>query len=186
MAIGTLVYVAFVLSFLAYSEGYINPPDYGGALLLLAGAWNLLLLIVTVLVIIDAVRKVRAGMTRELVRGLYFTKLAAIPFFVINFLLMAFFALVGTAIFLFGGMVLQAVAVISIGLTYFAMISTSIYGFASVIQLRRERQLETRMAVIYAVLLCIFIADIVAGILIFRQYRSRERQVVAATASIEE
>ena len=69
MAIGALVYVAFVLSFLAYSEGYINPPDYGGALLLLAGAWNLLLLIVTVLVIIDAVRKVRAGMTRELVRG---------------------------------------------------------------------------------------------------------------------
>lgn len=113
MVLGTVIYI--VVFFLVTSDGltYYNV----GPLLLTGVLWNVLLLIVGVLVIIDSTRKLDAGKTQELLTGVFVVKLVAIPFFLINFALMVLLAFAGSLIFILGGMVLIAIAVNSIGLT---------------------------------------------------------------------
>ena len=113
MVLGTVIYL--VVFFLVTSDGltYYNV----GPLLLTGVLWNVLLLIVGVLVIIDGTRKLDAGKTQELLTGVFVVKLVAIPFFLINFALMVLLAFAGSLIFILGGMVLIAIAVNSIGLT---------------------------------------------------------------------
>lgn len=87
--------------------------------------WNILLLIVTILVIVDSVKKVRQGKTDVLATDVFVVKLVAIPFFVVNFAVMATFGLGGSLILIFGGVILLAIAITSIGLTYIAMLSVA-------------------------------------------------------------
>jgi hypothetical protein len=183
MLLGTVVYL-FVVSSVLHddSHGYFLV----GPLLLTTIVWNAIVLIVTILVIIDSVRKVRKGMTAQLATGVFVVKLAAIPFFLINFALMAVLAYTGMLILVVGGVALLTAVGISVVLTYLTMLSTSVYGWANVVQLRRERRIDTGMAVIYTFLLFIFVADTVAGILLFVHYRRAEKVIAAAQgASIE-
>jgi hypothetical protein len=168
MLLGPLVYVFT-----------INPPydpEPGSFLIVVLGGlvgWNLLLIVATILVIIDSVRKIRAGKTRALATDVFVVKLAAIPFFLFNFGLLALFAVMGAAFWFKGGVLLLAFVPLEITLTYLAMLSTSVYGWASIARLRRDRVIGTGLTVLYSILLLIFVTDIVVGILLFGHSRRR-------------
>lgn len=138
-------------------------------------AWNAALLIVTVLVLVDSVKKVRAGNTEQLTQGALLVKLAAIPFFVINFVPLALFGLTETVLIAFGGAIGLVGVAVAVVLTYLAMLSTSIYGWASVRRLHRDKRINRAQAAIYSILLCLFVLDIVGGILLFAETRRARR-----------
>ena len=150
--------------------------------------WNASLIIVTILVIIDSVKKVRKGMAAQLATGVFIVKLAAIPYFLINFAL--FFSVgamgIGMVLMARGSVLVLALIAGSVVLTYLTMLSTSVYGWASITVLRRKRRVGTVLSVLYAILLFVFVADIVAGILLFAHSRRGKKALVAAQgASIE-
>jgi hypothetical protein len=175
MLLGTIVYVGIFLAASAEASDTILWPTIIG--------WNVLLLVVAILVIIDSVRKVRAGKTRELTTGVLIAKLAAIPFFVITFALLALAFLGGAATLIHGiGIAFLGFAAIGTTLTYLTMLSTSIYGWASVVQLRRERRIDKPLVVLYTFLLLIFVWDILAAIMLFADSR---RGGVAAPAELD-
>jgi hypothetical protein len=149
--------------------------------------FNALLSIVTIFVTIDSVRKVRAGKTRELATDVFVVKLTAIPFFVINFGVGAMAGLFGAVTLIHGiGMVFVAAVAIGTVLTYLTMLSTSIYGWASVIRLRREGQISRFLVVLYTILLFVFVADTVVGILLFVHYRrSRHAAIEDVKSPVE-
>jgi hypothetical protein len=138
-------------------------------------AWNAALLIVTVLVIIDANRKARAGRSVVLASGVFIVKLAAIPFFIANFVLLGLNAAAGVITLPFGGPIFLAAVAIASVLTYLAMLSTSIYGWATVSRFRREQRISKSQGVMYSLLLCIFVLDIAVGILLFTESRRTAR-----------
>jgi hypothetical protein len=135
--------------------------------------WNLLLIVATVLVIIDSVLKIRSGKTRALATDVFVVKLAAIPFFLFNFGLLALLGVMGAAFWFKGGVIILAFVPLEIALTYLAMLSTSVYGWASIARLRRDRVIGTGLTVLYSFLLLIFVTDIVVAILLFGHSRRR-------------
>lgn len=164
MLLGSLLYVA---------PFFVYIPEVPDLFFWILVGYNALLVIVTLLAVIDSVRKVRAGRLRELASGVFIVKLAAIPFFVINFAVMALMTLGGTALLFVRGIgiaVLAAVAVATV-LTYLTMISTSVYGWATVALLRRQGGLGKVFATLYSILLCVFVADTVVGIVLFALVR---------------
>ena len=183
LVVGLGIYLFAIVSFVNAGEDTYDwvgtyVPPLGVAIV----AWNILLLIVTILVIVDSVRKVRQGKTAVLATDVFVVKLVAIPFFVVNFATMATLGLAGSLILIFGGVILLAIAITSIGLTYLAMLSTSVYGWASIVRLRRERRIGTGLAVLYTILLFIFVTDIAAGIMLFGH--SRGRPIAALVANV--
>ena len=143
----------------------VFPGDiYDGPTLAFIIGWNVLLAAVAILVAVDAVRKVRAGKTQQLATGVFVVKLAAIPYFVLNFVILFAFAAIDLR---YGGVVSLLTITIGIPLTWLLMLSTSIYGWATIVRLRRERRLGIVRAVLYGILLAIFGADIVVGIVLF-------------------
>jgi hypothetical protein len=160
-----------------------KPEDIGPLFWTIIG-WNAVLFVVTLLVIVDSILKIRAGKTRQLAVGSVVVKLAAIPFFLINTAVFYVAAFVGMAIFLFGGMAFHVAVAIGIGLCYLVMLSTSIYGFASIVQLRREGRIDTVLAVLYTILLVTFVSDVVAAaILLVHSLRRRAVDAVAPSAT---
>lgn len=141
----------------------------------IAGVWNVLLLVAAVIAIVDSTRRIRAGKTRQLATAVLVVKLVSIPFFVLNYLLLAFLFLGGAAIFVLGGFALLAAGVIGSVLTYLAILSTSVYAWAAVAQLRRERIIGTALTLTYTILLFLPVADTVAGVLLFGHSRRRPR-----------
>lgn len=79
----------------------------------------------------------------------------------------------GAAIILFGGLLVWVAVAIGAGLTYLAMLSTSVYSWAAISQLGRERILPPALAVLYVILSLAFIADTVTGTLLFGHLRRR-------------
>lgn len=140
--------------------------------------WSVLLLVVTALVILDSTLKARAGKTRQLATGVFVVKLASIPFFLLNFAAWGTVAGVGLAL---GGVGVFVIA-IAVPLTWFTMLSTSIYGWASIVRLRREGRLNTVMAWVYAILLGVFVVDMVIGVVLFAQSRRRPELIEPASA----
>ena len=137
------------------------------------GVWITLLFVVTALVVVDSVGKIRAGQTRDLATDGLVVKLVAIPFFLLNFFVLAVLAGGGLAIILFGGVVLLVAVWVGIGLTYVTMLSTSVYVWAAIARLRRDRVIGTGLAVLYTFLSFVFVTDIVAAILVFGHSRRR-------------
>jgi hypothetical protein len=174
MLAGSLIYVAAFL----FVDGLTT--DSVGPLLLTAMIWNVVLVLVTIPVIIDSILKVHRGKADQLATDVFVVKLAAIPFFVLNFVVWVAIGLGGLLVFIFGGGVLTTAALVSIGATYLAMLSTSVYGWASIIQLRRERRIDTAQTIGYSILLLVFVADIVAAILLFARARRTRREILAA------
>lgn len=181
MLLGTVLYaVVFLVNTDGFTDTNLVP------LVVTAVIWNTALLVVAVLVIIDSIRKIRAGMTRELASGVFVVKLAAFPFFLISSGLLTLIYLAGWGILLFGGPVLGAAAMIGAGLTYLAMLATSVYGWACIARLRRERRIDTGLLVAYSFLLFIPVADTVVGVLLFLRYgRTRTAIAEAQVAEIE-
>lgn len=174
MVVGLGIYIALIYSVIQYDGvTYYWVGDVLPAIAVAVVVWNVLLLIVTILVIVDSVRKIRAGKTLVLATDVFVVKLVSIPFFVVNFAVMAALGLAGSLIFLFGGFLLLGIAATSIVFTYLAMLSTSIYGWASIVRLRRERTITTRLTVLYTILLALFMTDIAAGIMLFGHARRR-------------
>jgi hypothetical protein len=143
-----------------------------------AGVWNLLLLIVTVVVIVDSVRKVRARKTQQLATDVVVVKLAAIPFFVLNYTFLALLFLGGLMLLMIGGPALWVIGAIGVGLTYPAMLSTSVYAWAAILQLRREGVIKPGLAVLYLILSLLYVTDIATGILLFGHARRRPRRAL--------
>jgi hypothetical protein len=135
--------------------------------------WNLLLLIATILAIVNSVLKIRAGKTRELATDIFVVKLASIPFFLINFALLAMLTVMGAVFWFKGGVLLLTFLPLEITLTYLAMLSTSVYGWAAIVQLRRDRVIGTGLTVLYSIMLVVFVTDIAAAILLFGHSRRR-------------
>lgn len=169
MLLGVVVYLGLVVALSLVRDGF----EYSYVFFQLTFiGWNALLLVVTILVIIDSVRKVRTGRTRELASGVFIAKLAAIPFFLINYAIWALVGLMGAVILIHGiGIALVGAAAIAAVLTFLTMLSTSVYGWATIVRLRRERRIGRALGVLYTVLLFVFVADIVAGILLFAHSR---------------
>lgn len=135
------------------------------------GVWNLLALAAFVITIVDAVRKIRAGKSRQLATDAMVTKLASAPFFLVSAVVLPLAFLGGFLVFLFGGALALIVVPVVAVLTYFVMLSTSVYGWAAIVQMRRERVLGIPLTVVYAILLFVPVADIVVGILLFGRRR---------------
>lgn len=163
MLLGTVIYVGFFLGW--YRESMV-------LLIWAVICFNALVLIVTVLVTIDSRLKIRASETRQLATGVFITKLAAIPLFVGNFAMLALGSVGGAATLIHGvGLAILGIVAIGTALNYVAMLSTSVYGWAAIVALRREGRIGRVLAVLYTILLFVFVADTVAGILLFAHSR---------------
>ena len=145
-------------------------------------AWMTLVLGVTVLAVVDSVRNIRLHRTRELAIRAFVVKLAAIPFFVLNAYIVFMLVVIGVSIFFEGGVVLSVFVAIGAALAYLVMLSTSVYGWASVIQLRRDRHINPGLVVLYCIMLLVPVLDTVAGILLF--VHARRGAKAAAGAAI--
>jgi hypothetical protein len=168
MLLGVVAWVAFLVYFqVAGDTGNYQLP------FLILGVWNLLVLAAAVLTIIDSVRKVRANASEELAASAMMTKLASFPFVMVNFigLIGAFFSSFG--LLLFGGPVLWVIVPIVGVLTYLVGLTTSVYGWAAITQMRRERKLSVALTVVFTILLLLPPADTVVGVLLFRRRRPR-------------
>jgi hypothetical protein len=173
MVVGAVMYV-LIFTFI----DHLNDADNVQWNFLIAGVWNLLLLIATIISIVDSVRMLRAGETRELATGAMVVKLASIPFFVLNYLMLAFLFIGGGVILLFGGFVLWIAVAIGSGLTYLALLSTSVYTWAAIAQLRRDKIIGTPLTVLYVILSLVFVTDIAAAVLLFGHYQRRPRRAL--------
>jgi hypothetical protein len=167
-----LLGVAAWVAFLVYFQEAGDTGNYQLPFLIL-GVWNLLVLAAAVLTIIDGVRKVRANASAELAASAIMTKLASFPFVVVNFigLIGAFFSSFG--LLLFGGPVLWVIVPIVGVLTYLVGLTTSVYGWAAITTMRRERSLSVALTVVFTILLLLPPADTVVGVLLFRRRRPR-------------
>lgn len=166
------------LAYAAWFERWFNDPDAWhvdrlAVVLQFVLAWNVILLISAIVTLVDAIRKIGAGRTATLAGDVLLVKLASIPFFIANFLMLALLGLVGAVGFLFGGLALMAVAALAIIPTWLAMLSTSTYGWAAVLGLAREKRIARSLAVTYSISLFLFVVDIVAAALIYTESRPR-------------
>lgn len=170
MLLGAAIYIG-VIAFIYQLDTAENVPWF----FVIVGGWNLVLLVATVIAIVDALRKVRAGRTIQLANDALAVKLASIPFFVLNNVVLAFLFIGGLAILIFGGPVLWLIGTVGIGLTYLTMLSTSVYAWATIARLRRERIIGTGLTVLYTILSLVFFTDIATGVLLFGHSRRRPR-----------
>jgi hypothetical protein len=177
MALGSAMYVWIATFFdqLVQGQGDGQLPDMTW-LFVLGGIWNLLLLVVIVFAIVDAVLTLRAAKTRQLATNAMIVKLISIPYFILNFYVLAVIFVGGGVTLIIGiGFALWVVVAVGIALTYLTMLSTSIYLWAAIARLRRERIIGTGMTVLYAILSFVFVTDLAAGVLVFGHSRRRPR-----------
>lgn len=169
------VWIATFFYQLVQGEGNGQLPDMTW-IVVLAGIWNLLLVIVVVVAIVDGVLRLRAGKATQLATNALIVKLISIPYFILNFYVLAVVFVGGGVTLIIGiGVALWVVVAVGIALTYFTMLSTSIYLWAAIARLRRERIIGTGLTVLYAILSFLFVTDIAAGVLVFGHSRRRPR-----------
>jgi hypothetical protein len=138
------------------------------------GIWNILMFAATIIAIVDSVRGVRAQQTRRLAIDAMVAKLVAVPFFLLSFAFLFFLFQAGLATAWMGvGFVAWIVVAIAAGMTYLTMLSTSIYVWATIAQLRKQRIIGTGLTVLYAILSLLFVTDIAAALLLFAHSRRR-------------
>jgi hypothetical protein len=140
--------------------------------------WNLLVLTATILAIVDAVRKARARETQQLATDEFRVKLVSIPFFILNFIAVAYLLFGGAVAIVFADPLVLAAGVTGIVLTYVTMLTTSIYLWGTIAQLRRDRIIGTGLTVLYTIMSLIFVTDIAAGVLVFAHARRRPRVAI--------
>lgn len=173
MLIGAVLYWLAIV----YGPQPVNDDDrwVTDNLFVLFGGWNLLLLVVFIISIVDGVRKIRTKKTRELGTGAMIVKLASIPYFVANFIVLAFLSVEGLAFFFFTAGGFLVVVWFGIVLTYLTMTSTSVYGWVAIVALRREGKINRVLTAVYAILLFGFFTDVAGGVMLFGHSRRRPR-----------
>ena len=170
---GTLILGSAMYGLVIAFAGQLGDVNNLWVTLAIPGVWITLLCVVTALVVVDAVAKIRSGQTQDLATDALVVKLVSIPFFLLNFVVLGLLGVVGGAIILFGGFVLLFAVWVGIGLTYVTMLSTSVYVWAAIARLRRDRVIGTGLAVLYTFFSFIFVTDIVAAIMLFGHSRRR-------------
>ena len=172
--------VLFVVCFMwgqqpATSDDVNGPPQALAIAFAIFIGWTVLLLVATVLTIVDSVRGFRAAQTKQLATNAMVVKLASIPLFAFVYIALVAFFLGG---FGFGGAVLWLVGAMGIGLSYLAMLSTSVYSWAAIARLRRERIIGTGLTALYAIMSVLFFTDTAASVLLFGHSRRRPRLAI--------
>ncbi|MEO5920186.1 MAG: hypothetical protein ABIQ01_03505 [Pseudolysinimonas sp.] len=170
---GTLILGSAMYALVIAFSSQLTTADNVWVTLVVPGVWITLVCVVTALVVVDAVAKIRAGQTWDLASDGLVVKLVSIPFFILNFVVLSVLTFMGGAIFLFGGFALLVAAWVGIGLTYLTMLSTSVYVWATIARLRRDRVIGTGLAVLYMFFSFVFVTDIVAAIMVFGHSRRR-------------
>lgn len=176
MVLGLVAYVAFFA--LYYWVNTDHGPSVADGLVwmvVIIVAWNVLAVVATIIAIVDAVRGIRSGRTRQLTTNAMVVKLASIPFLSLSCLLVALAFFGGALALLAGGPAYWVVGAIDAVLTCLVWLSTSIYLWAAIAQLRRGRILGTGLTVLYAVLSLVPVADVAAGVAVFAHSRRRPR-----------
>ncbi len=143
-----------------------------------AAAWNALLLAAWIVAIVDATRRLRAQQTRQLSTDALVVKLVSIPFFLLNFVAVAWLYLGGAVGMVFADPFVLPAAVTGSVLSYLAMLSTSVYSWAAIARLRRERTIGTGLTILYTILSLGFVTDTAAGVMLFGHARRRPRVAV--------
>jgi len=170
LLLGVAVYLG-VFALLAYGP---RGPGLLVWVVVIVGTWTLIMLVATVVAIVNSVIRIRAKETRRLAADSLMAKLASIPFFLINFLVLVFVAN-ASVLFIMVGPIFWTILAIGIGLTYLTMLSTSVPVWATIVQLRRERTIDTGLTVLYAIFSVLYVTDIAAGVLLFGHSRRRPR-----------
>jgi len=143
-----------------------------------AATWNALLLAAWIIAIVDAIRRLRAQQTRQLATDALVVKLVSIPFFLLNFVAVAWLYIGGAVGIVFADPFVLPAAVTGSVLSYLAMLSTSVYSWAAIARLRRERIIGTGLTTLYAILSLGFVTDTAAGVMLFGHARRRPRVAV--------
>lgn len=138
----------------------------------LAIVWLVAMIGAPAIGLMDAVHKLAAGDAAGLRKGAITVKLAGIPFFVLNYVVVAMVALLlqllasmwagGAILALFNWAGVGVVMVV----TYLVMLPTSAYGWAGLIWLRRNRAVSNTFFVLNAILHTIFVVDILSSLIV--------------------
>ena len=176
LLLGSAIYVGFIVFVLQLDDSSSDDGSFDLWILVCVGIWNILMFAATIIAIVDSVRGVRAQLTRRLAVDAMVAKLVAVPFFLLNFAFLFFLFEAGLVTAWMGiGFVAWIVVAIAAGMTYLTMLSTSVYVWATIAQLRKQRIIGTGLTVLYAILSLLFVTDIAAALLLFAHSRRRPR-----------
>ena len=176
LLLGSALYIGFIVFVLQLDDSSSDDGSFDLWILVCVGIWNILMFAATIFAIVDSVRGVRAKQTRRLAVDAMVAKLVAVPFFLLNFAFLFFLFQAGLATAWMGiGFVAWIVVAIAAGMTYLTMLSTSVYVWATIAQLRKQRIIGTGLTVLYTILSLLFVTDIAAGVLLFAHSRRRPR-----------
>jgi hypothetical protein len=150
-----------------------RPGDLTAAYAVL-GAWLLCYLLVAPFVVADAVRLNRRDDLATLQESANLVKLIAIPFFLLNFVVLAAAVTVAGAgdqdRFGLDGFL---VALLFIILTYLAFLPTSAYGVACLLQLKKRDQIGRAFFGGHVVLHFLYVVDVISTIVVVEVVRNR-------------
>ena len=150
----------FLLIYLLGSMVHLLPPGWTADELtqtLVWYAWIALLVLSVILLIVDAALLLRRSNFHRLVRSMLEVKLAAIPYFIVNFLILAA-VMVGVIVGSRGfGIILVWVP---FALTYVVFLPTSIYSFAVLLFAHRYHLLRSGGFVVHVLLQFVFVLDL--------------------------
>lgn len=121
----------------------------------------------SVAVVVDAVLRARRRDLRALAGSMVWVKAAAVPFFVLNFVFMASASLFSIIL----GVFVVVVIALLVAVTYLLMLPTSAYGIAALVRMRRDRVVGAGYCWAMLLLHLVFVADVVASILVALRIR---------------
>jgi hypothetical protein len=148
---------------------------------MLWAAWIVSLALSIVLQVIDAAILLRRSDFYRLVRSMMVIKAAAIPYFIVNFVVLAAFMVI-----LIGGS--RGVGIILIwvpfALTYVVFLPTSIYSFATLLFAHRYHLVGTAGFVLHVILQAVFVLDLLSTAILWVKNRHYPRSTEAPRVSI--
>lgn len=118
-----------------------------------------LFVVAAVLLIRDALARLRAGDAVGLRRSMAVLKFGLVPFFVVNFVHLGFWMIVISGVTLGAGWLLLPVVVV---MTYLVFLPTSAPGLAYLALLARERRMSAGMVALHVVLHLTYVLDLVS------------------------
>lgn len=175
----SLVLGAILMAWVASGVGITSPfeaddPSELTATYAVLGAWLVAYLLLAGLVAIDAGRLARSGDLDALQRSANFAKLTALPFFALNFVVLAeAVAVIGSNDRDRFGLDGFAAALGFMVLTYVVLLPTSAYGVACLTHLKKTGQVGRAFFGINLVLHFLFVVDVLSAIVVIEVARDR-------------
>lgn len=140
---------------------HVSPDTSANVLAVLVAVWGALYAAAAGVAIWDTVRLVRQRDLEVLRRAAIFSKLAGIPFFVMNFVV--FGVLTHATLFLGVGFIIGPVAMV---FTYLVMLPTSAYGIGCLVALKRVPAVSPTYLGGHVVLHLMFVVDIISTLVV--------------------